>query len=265
MKLLVLTAPSGAGKTTIAKRLMAQVPGLQFSVSATTRSPREGEVADVHYHFLTVGDFEERLAAGDFLEHEEVYPGRFYGTLRPELEALAARDDVRAVVLDIDVKGALNVKRMYGDAVRTLFVAPPSLGALADRLHARGTEDEARIAVRLERAEMEMATASEFDVVVVNDDLDQAVGEDRSPRPGVPRRRLGGRRLGARAARRAARLLDEAGVGPGHQPPRREQVDDLGRVARRVPRRAHGRPRRTTKATSAALNVWGASGNRSKT
>ena len=177
MKLLVLTAPSGAGKTTIARRLMDRVPGLMFSVSATTRPPRPGEEDDVHYHFLSPDAFSARLATGDFLEHEEVYPGRFYGTLRPELEALAARPDVRAVVLDIDVKGALNVKRIYGDAALTLFVAPPSLHALADRLHARGTESEDQVAVRLERAEMELATAPQFDVTVVNDDLDRAVEE----------------------------------------------------------------------------------------
>ena len=177
MTLLVLTAPSGAGKTTIARRLMDQVPGLRFSVSATTRAPREGEIDDVHYHFLDAETFTQRIEAGDFLEYEEVYPGRFYGTLRPELERLAARDDVRAVVLDIDVKGAVNVKGLYGDAALTLFVAPPGLKSLSDRLHARGTETEAQIATRLERAEMEMAAAPEFDAVVVNDDLEVAVAE----------------------------------------------------------------------------------------
>jgi guanylate kinase len=177
MKLLVLTAPSGAGKTTIARRLMGAVPGLRFSISATTREPRPAETHGVDYFFLSPDEFRRRVDAADFVEHEEVYPGRFYGTLREEIERIAGLDDVRAVVLDVDVKGALNVKRLYGDRALTLFVQPPSLAALADRLHARGTETEDRVAVRLERARMEMSTAGEFDAVVVNDDLETAVGE----------------------------------------------------------------------------------------
>lgn len=177
MKLLVLTAPSGAGKTTIARRLMSAVPGLRFSISATTREARPGETHGVDYFFLSADEFVRRLEAGEFVEHEEVYPGRFYGTLRAELERIAGAGDVRAVVLDIDVKGALNVKRLYGDRALTLFVQPPSLAALAERLHARGTETEDRVAVRLERAKMEIETAGEFDVVVVNDDLETAVAE----------------------------------------------------------------------------------------
>ena len=177
MTLIVLTAPSGAGKTTIARRLMAQVDGLRFSTSPTTRDPRPAERHGVDYFFLSEDEFRQRVEAGDFLEHEEVYPGRFYGTLREEVERTAVAEDVRAVVLDIDVKGALNVKRLYGDAARTLFIAPPSLAALADRLHARGTETETQVATRLERAKMEMGYSTEFDAVVVNDDLDAAVAE----------------------------------------------------------------------------------------
>ena len=177
MKLLVLTAPSGAGKTTIARRLVAEVPGLRFSVSATTREPRPAEADGVDYFFLSADEFTARLDAGHFVEHEEVYPGRFYGTLRDEVERTAREPDVRAVVLDVDVKGALNVKRLYGGRALTLFVEPPSLAALAARLQERGTETEDRVAVRLERAKMELGYAGEFDAVVVNDDLDRAVAE----------------------------------------------------------------------------------------
>ena len=177
MKLLVLTAPSGAGKTTIARRLMAEVPGLRFSVSATTREPRPAEADGVDYFFLSPDEFTARIDAGDFVEHEEVYPGRFYGTLRDEVERTARDPGVRAVVLDVDVKGALNVKRLYGGHALTLFVEPPSLAALAARLQERGTETEDRVAVRLERAKMELGYAGEFDAVVVNDDLDRAVDE----------------------------------------------------------------------------------------
>ncbi|MEL6615054.1 MAG: guanylate kinase [Bacteroidota bacterium] len=179
MNLIVLTAPSGAGKTTLARRVMAEVPGLRFSVSATTRSARPGETDGVDYFFLSVGAFNEQIEADGFVEYEEVYPGRFYGTLRSQLEVAAseASGEGGAVVLDIDVMGALNVKRLYGDDVLTLFIAPPSLETLETRLRSRGTESEERIRVRLDRAEMEMSHASDFDHVIVNDDLDTAVAQ----------------------------------------------------------------------------------------
>ena len=179
MNLIVLTAPSGAGKTTIARRLMSVVPGLRFSVSATTRPPREGEREGVDYFFLSVDEFNKRIEADGFVEHEEVYPGRFYGTLREQLEraAIDASGEGGAIVLDIDVKGALSVKRLYGSDALTLFIAPPSMEALSERLLSRGTEADDRIRVRLERAQMEMDHAPEFDQTVVNDDLDTAVEE----------------------------------------------------------------------------------------
>lgn len=179
MKLIVLTAPSGAGKTTIARRAMAALPQLRFSVSATTRPPRDGEHHGVDYFFLSHTDFQERIDAGDFVEYEEVYPGRFYGTLRSELDRIATEAGAAggAAVLDIDVDGAANVKRIYDARALTLFVAPPSLDTLRERLRARGTETEERIAVRLARAEMEIGRSHEFDRVVVNDDLEAAVAE----------------------------------------------------------------------------------------
>ena len=174
MKIIVLTAPSGAGKTTIARHLLARFPGLRFSVSATTRPPRDGEIDGVDYFFLQEDAFRDLLAQDAFIEHEEVYPGRFYGTLRAELERTAA--DAGAL-LDIDVVGALNVKRLYGSDALTVFIQPPSLATLAERLRARATEPEERIAARLERAGMELEYASRCDAVVVNDDLATAVEE----------------------------------------------------------------------------------------
>ncbi|MEM9998481.1 MAG: guanylate kinase [Bacteroidota bacterium] len=174
MKLIVLTAPSGAGKTTIARRVLAAFPRLSFSVSATTRPPRPGEIDGVHYFFLTESEFRARLRTDAFLEHEEVYPGRFYGTLRTEVERSAADG---GVLLDIDVKGALNVKRRYAADALTLFVRPPSLHVLAERLSDRATETPETLRLRLERAELELGYADRFDHVVTNDDLETAVSE----------------------------------------------------------------------------------------
>jgi len=174
MKLVVLTAPSGAGKTTIARRLMAALPELRFSVSATTREARAGERHGVDYFFLSEEEFRQRVEEDAFVEWEEVYPGALYGTLRAEIERIARNG---AALLDIDVKGALSVQRRYGARALTVFVRPPSLATLAERLRARDTETEASLTRRLERARLELGYASEFDVVVVNDDLDAAAAE----------------------------------------------------------------------------------------
>lgn len=174
MKIVVLTAPSGAGKTTIAHRLMETVPEARFSVSATTRPPREGEADGVDYFFLSDEAFRARIVEGAFLEYQEVYPGVLYGTLRAEIERVA---EDGAALLDIDVKGALNVKRLYGDRCLTVFIQPPSLAVLAERLQGRETETETSLAARLERARHEIEYATEFDAVIVNDDLDTAVRE----------------------------------------------------------------------------------------
>jgi guanylate kinase len=172
--IIVLTAPSGAGKTTIAHRVLEAMPEVQFSVSATTRSARPGETNGQDYHFLSTEEFERRIEAGDLLEYEEVYPGQFYGTLRSEVES---RAEEGPVLLDIDVNGARNVKRLYGGDVLLLFVAPPSLDELKRRLEGRGTEDRESLRDRLDRAEREMETVDACDAVVVNDDLDTAVEE----------------------------------------------------------------------------------------
>ena len=172
--IVVLTAPSGAGKTTIAHRVLKAIPAMQFSVSATTRSPRPDETDGEDYHFLSLDEFEARIEAGDLLEYEEVYPDQFYGTLRSEVEN---RAEDNPVLLDIDVKGALNVKRIYGDDALVLFVAPPSLDELRRRLKGRGTEDRESLQDRLNRVEQEMEKADACDAVVVNDELDVAVEE----------------------------------------------------------------------------------------
>ncbi len=174
MKIIALTAPSGAGKTTIARRLLEAVPEVRFSVSATTRPPRARERNGIDYFFLSNAEFHARIGRDEFVEYEEVYDGTFYGTLRAELERIATRG---AALLDIDVKGALNVKRLYGDRALTVFIEPPSLAVLAERLQQRGTEDETSLATRLERAKLEISYATEFDAVVVNDDLEAAVAE----------------------------------------------------------------------------------------
>jgi guanylate kinase len=172
--IIVLTAPSGAGKTTIAHRVLEAMPDLQFSVSATTRAARPDETNGEDYHFLSTEEFERRIEAGDLLEYEEVYPGQFYGTLQSEVET---RAEEGPVLLDIDVNGARNVKRLYGDDALLLFVAPPSLDELKRRLEGRGTEDRESLRDRLNRAERELETADACDAVVVNDDLETAVEE----------------------------------------------------------------------------------------
>lgn len=172
--IIVLTAPSGAGKTTIAHHVMEAVPEVEFSVSATTRPARPDEADGEDYHFLSNEAFHRLADEGELLEYEEVYPGQFYGTLRSEVEAKAAE---HPVLLDIDVRGARNVKRAFGDDALVLFIAPPSMDELRQRLEGRGTESNERVRTRIERAEMEMQMRDRFDAVVVNDVLDEAVEE----------------------------------------------------------------------------------------
>ena len=171
---VVLTAPSGAGKTTLAHRVLEAMPEMQFSVSATTRDARADETDGEDYHFLSTEEFEGRIEAGDLLEYEEVYAGQFYGTLRSEI---ASKSEDGPVLLDIDVEGALNVKRAFGDDALVIFVAPPSKEELRERLKGRGTEDPDALARRLERADRELEKRDAFDAVVVNDELDIAVEE----------------------------------------------------------------------------------------
>lgn len=172
-RVFVITGPSGVGKGTLIRTLRERVPELELSVSATTRSPRPGELDGADYHFLSEADFQRRIDAGEFVEHA-VYSGRRYGTLRSELERRTAAG--HPVVLEIEVQGARQVRSTLPDAVQ-VFIAPPSVEALRARLVGRGTDDPVQVAARLREAEQELAAQGEFTHVVVNDRLEDAAQE----------------------------------------------------------------------------------------
>lgn len=172
-KIIIISAPSGTGKSTIINWLMQHEElRLTLSVSCTSRQPRKGETDGKEYHFITNEDFRERIAGGEFLEYEEVYGGTLYGTLKQQVEdKLAAGLNV---VFDVDVKGGCFIKEYYGDRALSLFIEPPSIDTLRQRLTDRGTETKEKIDMRVARAEMELDYAPRFDRTVVNDDLDTA-------------------------------------------------------------------------------------------
>lgn len=175
-KLIVLSAPSGSGKTTIAREILRKYPAMLFSVSATTRKIREKETDGKDYFFLTKKRFEEKMHSGELVEWEQ-YPnathGNYYGTLKSEVER--ALNDNKVMLFDVDVKGALSIKRLYGAAAVLIFIKPPSFNALKDRLVNRNTEDAATVQRRLDRMPMEMEEGSRFDYQVVNDTVEDAV------------------------------------------------------------------------------------------
>jgi guanylate kinase len=177
-KIIILASPSGGGKSTMAKKLLEDFDRMKFSVSATTRLPRQGEVDGREYHFLTKDDFRSRIDEDKFLEWEEFYNGTMYGTLKAHVES--ELDKGYFIMLDVDVLGALNVKEMYDDQALTIFIKPPSIDILEQRLRNRGTESEESLSLRLERAKTEIEYADKFDVVVVNDKLDAAYSEIKS-------------------------------------------------------------------------------------
>ena len=172
-KVFVVTGPSGVGKGTLIERLLQSVPGVELSVSATTRKPRPGEVDGRDYHFLDPGDFERRVAAGEFLEHA-IYSGNRYGTLHSEVDRRLATGT--SVVLEIELQGARQVRTAMPESVQ-VFIAPPSPEALRERLERRGTDSEDAIAERLRVAGRELAAQREFAHVIVNDDVDRAAAE----------------------------------------------------------------------------------------
>lgn len=175
-KIIVISAPSGAGKSTIINAILDKGEiDMQFSVSATNRAPREGEVDGINYHFLSTEQFRDAIANNEFVEWEQVYPGRYYGTLKSEVTNKC--NSGKNILLDIDVHGALNVKKMYGDQAKIIFIMPPSITHLKQRLEHRGTEAPEIIQERLARAEYEIAQAKNFDAIVVNDVLEKAVAD----------------------------------------------------------------------------------------
>lgn len=176
-KFLIVSAPSGSGKSTIVNWLMQEHPelSLSFSISATSRPPRGTEQHGVEYYFLSPEEFREHIKAGDFLEYEEVYEDRFYGTLSQPVEEKAAQGI--NVVFDVDVKGGVNIKKHYGDRAMSLFIQPPSVEELKRRLIARNTDSEEQIKERVDKAAYEMTFAPQFDHIVVNDVLEDAKAE----------------------------------------------------------------------------------------
>ena len=176
-KLLIFSAPSGSGKSTIVNWLMREHPELRlaFSVSCTSRAPRGTERNGVEYFFISPEEFKRKIAEEEFLEYEEVYAGRFYGTLKSQVERQSEAG--QTVVFDVDVKGALNIKRFYGARALSIFIQPPSLPELRKRLEGRGTDAPEVIEQRLAKADYEMSFAPHFDKVIVNDDLKEAEQE----------------------------------------------------------------------------------------
>lgn len=174
-RLVIFSAPSGSGKTTIVRELLRRFPQFEFSISATSRAPRGAERDGVDYYFLSSEEFRRAVAEDRFVEWEEVYSGTCYGTLRSEMERIWRKGNV--IVFDVDVMGGLNLKRIFGDRACALFIMPPSLETLRERLVGRGTDSPETIECRLAKAEFELGKAPGFDHVVVNDDLQTAVDE----------------------------------------------------------------------------------------
>lgn len=174
-KVIIVSAPSGAGKTSIVRHLLDAVPELKFSISATTRNKRDYEVDGKDYYFITPEQFKERLANDEFLEWQEVYKDQFYGSLKCEVERIWSSG--QTVIFDVDVLGGLNIKKFYGDKALAVFIEPPTMEELVKRLKNRGTETEESLKKRLDKAEYEISFANQFDKIVLNDDLKAAQHE----------------------------------------------------------------------------------------
>lgn len=172
-KMIVVSAPSGAGKTTIVKHILKKFPQLGFSISATSRAIREGELNGREYYFLTADDFRIMIEQGKLLEWQEVYPGSFYGTQVSEVERIS--QNAQFPVFDVDVVGGLNIKKMYGEAALAMFIRPPSYEVLESRLRSRATDNEESLQKRLSKVKWELEFEKDFDAVIVNDKLEDAL------------------------------------------------------------------------------------------
>jgi guanylate kinase len=174
-KLVIISAPSGAGKTTLVRHLLESGLNLAFSISATTRPPRGNEKDGIDYFFLPVEEFRKRIEKNEFAEWEEVYKDLFYGTLRSEIERIWGNGN--HVIFDVDVKGGLNLKKIFREKAIALFIMPPSVDALERRLKGRGTDSQEKIKMRLDKAHEELKLADQFDEIIINDKLDKAKEE----------------------------------------------------------------------------------------
>jgi guanylate kinase len=174
-KLVIFSAPSGSGKTTIVRHLLNKGFNLEFSISACNRPPRGKEQHGVDYYFLTTEEFKARIAANEFVEWEEVYDGRYYGTLKAEVERIWSKGN--HVLFDVDVVGGVNLKKQFGEKALAIFVMPPSIDTLRDRLHQRATDAPEEIERRLAKAKEELDFSHKFDFVIINDDLNAAIAE----------------------------------------------------------------------------------------
>ena len=171
-KLIIITAPSGAGKTSVTKYLLEKIPQLIFSISATTRKPRSNEIDGVDYYFITEADFHAKIQENDFIEWEMVYEGKYYGTFKSELERIWKEN--KTPLLDIDVKGAIHVHEQFNSNCLTIFIEPPSIEELKKRLQSRGTESLESLETRLNKAVFELSFKHQFNKIIINDNLQEA-------------------------------------------------------------------------------------------
>lgn len=174
-RLIIFSAPSGAGKTTLVRHTMSNISNLTFSVSACSRGKRPSETDGKDYYFISVEEFKKKIENGEFIEWEEVYPDHFYGTLYAEVDE--KRNRGKHVVFDVDVVGGLNIKKIFGEDALAIFIKPPSVDILKERLSDRGTDNKDDIETRIKKAEFELGFEKEFDVSIINDDLSKAQGE----------------------------------------------------------------------------------------